>query len=91
MKNLATSTEEEVKEQICAIGSRIKVKWGKEELGNTGWHPGWYVADVQSYDAVSDVISVVYPSEPVYLQYRINSSTFFSKNKTCRSSNITLM
>jgi len=64
-KSVATSTEqEEVKEQICAIGSQIKVKWGKEELGNTGWHPGWYVADVQSYDAASDVISVVYPSEP---------------------------
>ena len=62
---VTTSTkQEQLKEQISAIGSQIKVKWGKEELGNTGWQPGWYVADVQSYDTASDVIHVVYPSEP---------------------------
>jgi len=42
----------------------IKVKWTKDDIGNTGWRPGWYKAQVQSYCVDTDEIEVVYVSEP---------------------------
>ena len=50
-------------DEICQIGTRIKVKWTKEEVGESGWKPGWYIAHVQGYDD-EDEITVIYPSEP---------------------------
>ena len=54
----------ELHEAISQVGARIKVKWCKEELGDSGWRPGWYTAVVQSYDSENDTITVEYPSEP---------------------------
>ena len=51
-------TRDELKNQISQTGSRIKVKWTKEEVADSGWKPGWYIAEVQSYD--EDVITVLY-------------------------------
>lgn len=49
------------KNQICLVGSKIKVKWSVEKIGDSGWKPGWYTAFVEGYD---DEITVSYPSEP---------------------------
>ena len=43
--------------QIVQTGSIIKVKWTKDDIGNTGWRPGWYKAH-------TDEIEVVCVSEP---------------------------
>ncbi len=55
---------DQVKEQIKQVGARIKVKWTNEELGDSGWKPGWYLADVQHYHEDEDQITITYPSEP---------------------------
>ena len=49
---------------VSAKGARIHVKWTKEEIGDSGWSPGWYVAIVQSYNNEDDIVAVTYPSEP---------------------------
>ena len=60
-KYLVTTT---LHDQITQIGSIIKVKWTKNEIGNTGWRPGWYKAQVQSYCVDIDEVELVYTSEP---------------------------
>ena len=52
------------REQISQIGSKVKIKWSKDEVGDSGWRPGWYNAEVQGYDNETDMITVQYPSEP---------------------------
>ena len=52
------------RQQLCQPGAQISVKWSSEELGDSGWKPGWYKAVVQAYDTEEDTITVVYPSEP---------------------------
>ena len=47
------------------IGSKIKVHWSAEEIGDMGWTPGWYVATVQKYCQDTDMLTVTYSSEPV--------------------------
>ena len=61
LKYLVTTT---LHDQITQIGSIIKVKWTKNEIGNTGWRPGWYKAQVQSYCVDTDEVELVYTSEP---------------------------
>ena len=51
-------------EKITEVGTYIKVKWSKEQIGDSDWHPGWYKAEVQSYDIQTDEVSLVYLSEP---------------------------
>lgn len=51
-------------EQFYEIGARIKVKWSKEEIGDSEWRPGWYVGEVQSADRDNDEITVQFVSEP---------------------------
>lgn len=51
-------------EQFYEIGARIKIKWSKEEIGDTDWRPGWYVAEVQDADRDNDEITVQFVSEP---------------------------
>ena len=46
------------------VGSKVKIRWTLEELGNSGWKPGWYVAYVQAYDDETDTLTVQYLSEP---------------------------
>ena len=36
------------KEKLCQVGAKVKVQWTKEEIGDSGWKPGWYIAYVHS-------------------------------------------
>lgn len=49
---------------MAQVGARVKIKWTTEEIGDSGWKPGWYTAIVQSHYDDSDSIVVMYPSEP---------------------------
>lgn len=51
-------------EQFYEIGARIKIKWSKQEVGDTNWRPGWYVAEVRDADRDNDQITVQFVSEP---------------------------
>ena len=53
-----------LKEQIVEIGTKLKVKWSQDELGDSGWRPGWYTTTVQGYDEDTNLLTVTYPSEP---------------------------
>ena len=46
-------------EQYFEIGTIIKVRWVRQQLG-VSWKPGWYVARVQSSDLGNDSIEIVY-------------------------------
>lgn len=51
-------------EYYFEVGRKLKIKWTADEIGDTGWRPGWYVAEVQSASLDTDEVSVVYLSEP---------------------------
>ena len=51
-------------QQMTEVGAMLKIQWTKEDIGETGWRPGWYTAIVQSYQQDDDTIEVTYPSEP---------------------------
>ena len=36
--------------QLCQPAAQISAKWSSEQLGDSGWKPGWYKAVVQAYD-----------------------------------------
>ena len=59
-----SASEDQLREQISQIGCKVKIRWTKEEIGDTGWKAGWYVAEVQGYDIDTDVLTVHYSSEP---------------------------
>ena len=50
-------------EEFLIIGKRVKVKWSKDEIGDSGWKCGWYTAVVQSFSEENDTIDVVYFTE----------------------------
>ena len=52
-----------LKEKISQVGAKVKIKWTVDEVGDSGWRPGWYVAYVQAYDNETDTITVQYPTE----------------------------
>ena len=57
--NMCTSSEESnLKEQITQMGAIISVKWTADEVGDSGWRPGWYKAEVHSYCEESDIITL---------------------------------
>ena len=59
------STDEKVLlQRVTQVGSRIKLQWTFDEVGTSGWKPGWYVAIVQSYSIDTDMITVTYQAEP---------------------------
>ena len=51
-------------EQFYEVGTRVKVKWTREEIGDSNWRPGWYVGEVQGSIAEEDEITVQFISEP---------------------------
>ena len=61
----STSVDDSVTAQITQIGSVVKVKWTSDEVGDSGWAPGWYKATVQKYDEHLDTITLKYEREPV--------------------------
>ena len=65
ISKLEMSTEEDnLTENIKQTGSKIKVLWSAEEVGDSGWKPGWYPATVQKYCEETDILTVVYLLEP---------------------------
>ena len=44
---------------VCLVGSEIKGKWSVDEVGGSGWKPGWYTAFVEGYDEGDDEISFI--------------------------------
>ncbi len=34
------NNKEELKEMITQVGARVKLKWTKEDIGGSVWHPG---------------------------------------------------
>lgn len=50
-------SHDEEYEHFFEVGSQIKVRWSKEEMGETGWKPGCYRAEVQEADIRSDEIT----------------------------------
>ena len=61
-ESLSTSYDE-YEEYFC-IGRKVKVKWSKEELGDSGWRGAWYCAHVQGGHIEDDSINIVYYTEP---------------------------
>ena len=59
----SNSNSDDYEEYFC-IGKKLKIKWSKEELGNSGWTQGWYSAQVQEGHVEDDTVTVVYFSEP---------------------------
>ena len=57
----STSTEYE---DYFEIGVHLKIMWTRDEVGDSGWKPGWYSAEVQSSSIENDEITVVYITEP---------------------------
>jgi hypothetical protein len=65
-KNIGCSKDMPVRTNLEAffeIGTKVKVRWSADEIKDTGWKPGWYVAYVQSADSYEDQIVVEHPSE----------------------------
>ena len=60
----ALNDEDEFRAKIMQVGSRIKVQWNADEVKDSGWKPGWYMATVQQYNTEQDSIVIVYTSEP---------------------------
>ena len=44
-----THDDEVLKNRVTQTGSKIKVRWTKEETQSMGWRAGWYVATVHNY------------------------------------------
>ena len=59
-----TTPEQDDHESYFEIGKKVKIKWTADEIGDSGWRPGWYVAEVQSASMDADEVTVVYLSEP---------------------------
>lgn len=51
-------------EQFYEIGAKVKVKWTREEIGDSNWRPGWFVAEVQESDPDNDEITLMFSAEP---------------------------
>ena len=62
------------------IGSEVLVKWTKEEIGDSGWRPGWFLAEVQDSNLANDWIKVEYKSERCHI-YKIEVLTALANNK----------
>ena len=55
---------DETYQEFFEVGTGIKVKWTKEEIGDSWWRPGWYTTQFQMADIDNDIIKVEYQSEP---------------------------
>jgi hypothetical protein len=51
-------------EEYFSIGAKIKIRWTKDEIGDSGWRSGWYTAQVQEGYLEDDNIQILYFSEP---------------------------
>ena len=67
-------------EIFLEIASEVLVKWTKEEIGDSGWRPGWFLAEVQDSNLANDWTKVEYKSERDHI-YKIEVLTALSNNK----------
>ena len=63
-RTLVPDEGESLQQQLMEVGAKVKVKWTSDEIGDSGWKPGWYIAYVQGYDSDADIITLQYQSEP---------------------------
>ena len=69
-----------LKERLSQVGAKVKVKWTAEEIGDSGWRAGWFIAYVQAYDLETDTLSLQYPTEPG-CTYALELVPFITENK----------
>ena len=50
-------------EQFFEVGACAQVKWSEDEIGDSGWKPGWYIGEVQGSDSANDLVTVQFISE----------------------------
>lgn len=62
------------------IGRQVKVRWSKEEIGDTGWRAGWYSAEVQESNLSLDKITIIYVSEPESI-YKVEVTPLLANGK----------
>ncbi len=55
------TTDSSLKEQISQVGAKVKIKLPVEEIGDSGWKPGWYIAYVQAYGDETAILTVQEP------------------------------
>eukprot|EP00112_Aurelia_sp_Birch-Aquarium-sp1_P011710 Seg24649.1 transcript_id=Seg24649.1/GoldUCD/mRNA.D3Y31 product="hypothetical protein" protein_id=Seg24649.1/GoldUCD/D3Y31 len=67
-------------EEMFEVGAVLKIKWDADEIGDSGWRPGWYTADVQMADLDNDTVEVEYRSEQGCI-YKIQVTPMLSKGK----------
>ena len=73
-------------EQFFEVGARIKIKWTKDDIGDSNWKPGWYVGEVQQSDLDNDEITVQFVSEPtVTYEYEVTTLVAEGKLKMSKS------
>ena len=48
-----SNTEEYI---FFETGSEVLVRWTKEEIGDSCWWPGWFMAEVQDFSLVNNLI-----------------------------------
>lgn len=74
------TTQSMVKENLKEVGAKVKVKWTEEEIGDSGWRVGWYVAQVQGYCEETDILTVTYPIEP-NCTYNLDLTSYVESGK----------
>ena len=67
-------------EDFMVVGKRVKIKWSKDEIGDSGWKCGWYTAMVQGFCVEHDSVDVVYFTEKDCI-YTVCVSDLISKGK----------
>ena len=85
-KGLLTLSYGDELEQFFEVGAQIKIKWTKDEIGDSNWKPGWYAGEVQESDLENDKITVQFVSEPtVTYEYEVTTSVADGKLKMSKS------
>ena len=56
--------------QFTTVGTKIAVKWSEEEVMDSRWRTGWYIAEILNYKKRKDEITKHYPSEPT-VEYKM--------------------
>lgn len=54
----------DIYQKFFEVGKFVRVKWSKEEVGESGWRRGWFTAKVQGCPIKDDRITAKYLSEP---------------------------
>ena len=57
--NKVPSSDNALAGQIAQTGSKIKVHWSREEIGDTRWRSEWYVATVHKYCEETDMLTML--------------------------------